>query len=367
MTAANADEPTSPAPETAAPQPSALSAKSMAAERVSLATKKLSNPWLLAALLLAGLASWQWFNARQQLYQQQAWEKRLAESDLISQEYRIHAKQSQEQAQVLQSRLTALEAHFEANPPLGQGLQSAFRDIVANRDLSTLVEVEHAIALASQQLQISLDVSAFLSTLQSIDNRLAKMDRVQFAGIHKAIAHEAELLRKFPSNDFPGMNQRLESLIAGINQLPFSMDARPLISAKPKSDLGAEEAPWSVLIYGLWSEIKGLIRIERIDGNTPILISADQQFFVRENLKLRLLSARLALMARDKHSYQHELEASRLLLTQHFSMQNSAVQNTLAALNQFISTPIQTDLPKLGESLNAVRQAQQSIEKKSKP
>lgn len=369
MTAANAANAGQPSEEKIAPEPSPPSAtptRSMAAERVSLATKKLSNPWLLAALLLAGLASWQWFNTRQQLHQQQAWEKRLAESDSLGQEYRAHAKQSQDQAQALQSRLATLEARLEDNPALGQGLQTAFRDIATNRDLSILVEVEHALVLANQQLQTSLDVPAFLNTLQAIDSRLSKIDRPQFTGIRKLIAQETDQLKKIPASDFSGMNQRLENLLSGIDRLPLSMDARPAPAPQSKPN-SAEDAPWIALLNGLWSEIKGLIRIERIDGQAPHLISADQQFFVRENLKLRLLSARLALMARDKHSYRQELEASHSLLTRYFDTQDHTVQSTLSALQQFIATPIQIDLPKPGESLAAVRQAQQLIEKKSKP
>ena len=377
MTAANAantnpsaDEQVLTAPETPTTTSSfsASSAKQMAADRVSLATKKLGNPWLLAALLLAGLASWQWFNTRQQLHQQQGLEKRLADSDLAAQEYRSQAKQAQEQVQAIQNRLAALETRLENNPMLAQGAQSAFRDIATDRDLSLLVEVEHALVLAHQQLQTNLDAPAFLNTLQAIDLRLAKTDRAQFSGIRKAIAREIELLRKIPANDFAGMNQRLENLLAGVDQLPLSMDARPAQSATSlKSNTGTEEAPWVMMLNGLWSEIRGLIRIERIDGKAPALISADQQFFVRENLKLRLLGARLALMARDKRSYQHELEACQSLLVQYFNSEDKTVQNTHAALKQFVGTPIQIDLPNLGESLSVIRQTQQSIEKKNKP
>ncbi|MEY4591372.1 MAG: hypothetical protein RIR18_267 [Pseudomonadota bacterium] len=354
----------SPADETVITAEPTTKAASVAAvaPRTTQAIKTLGNPWLLAALLLAGLASWQWYGSRQQLtQQQQAWEKRLTDADQATQESRAISKLVQEQNQTLQGRFSVLEDRLEQEV----GQQTGSRDLAVNRDLATLAEIEHVLMLAIQQLQLNADVSTALNTLQAIDNRLSKMERTQFSGLRTALTHDIDRLRKIPVTDLPGMSQRLENLLIGIDHLPFNMDTRPSIAKDPTPTV--EISPWTVLLTGIWSEIKGVIRIERIEGGTPLLLSIDQQFFVRETLKLRLLSARLSLMARDQHSFRHELEASLALLTQHFNQEDKTAQNTASVLRQLTGTSLQVELPTLSESLVAVRHAQQLMEKKIKP
>jgi uroporphyrin-III C-methyltransferase len=326
------------------------------------AIKTLGNPWLLAVLLIAGLAGWQWYSGRQQLVQQQqSWEKRLADADLASQEIRSLAKQLQEQNQALNTRFVSLEERLDQD----SGIQTTLRDLAVNRDLATLAEIEHVLVLTLQQLHLNGDVATALNTLLAIDGRLSKFDRAQFMLLRKAIAHDIERLRKVPIADLAGMSLRLENFLVGIDQLPFEMEARPVA---PTPVLDTSEYPATArLLNSLWTEIKGLVRIERMDGDSPLLLTNEQQFFVRESLKLRMLSARLSLLARDPRSFRHELEASQILLGRHFNHDDKTVQNTLSALQQLAATPLQVETPSLNESLSAVRHAQQLTEKKSKP
>ena len=351
--------------------PTAAQTESATAQRVRATARRLGNPWLLAALLIAGLATWQWLQARQQLAQQQTtWDKRLTDTENFLKESRQAAKTAQDQSAILTTRLSTLEDRLAEVSELSN-LQTVHRDLAVTRDLSVLAEIEHALTLASQQLRMNGDLSLAIATVQSADTRIAKSDKPAFSPIRKALARELEQLRKIPAIDLNGMSLRLENLLVGIDKLPLLMDARPnpnpnhAPAAKP-SVTGNNEW-WQRLSNGLWQEVKGLIRIERIDATQPILLPADQQFFVFENLKLRLLSARLALLARDQSSFRHELEAAQKLLTRHFNPEDKSVQNTASGIQQLAVTQIQHDWPTLNESLSAIRNLQQLTDKKIKP
>lgn len=360
------DAPQTTPTETASTPISSTSSAADTAQRTLAAARKLGNPLLLAALLVAGLSSWQWYDARQQAAQQKMLEKRLNDADSGDRESRALLKQSQEQNTALMARLSQLEERLDQFSEQTGGLQSVYRDLSVNRDVAVLTEIEHALTLSAQQLQNTGNLAAAISAVQAADQRLVRLDRPHFAPVRKALVSDLERLRNTPIIDIAGISQRLESVIIGIDQLPLAMDARPK-PIKTDNKTTAEESALDKLTGSIWSELRNLIRIERIDTPSPVLLPADQQFFVRENIKLRLLSARLSLMARDANSFKHELQAARELLERHFNPQDKRVEHALSSLKQFASTPLNTDLPSLQNSLSALRQAQQATEKKAKP
>lgn len=339
--------------------------RSDTARRVAATAKRLSNPWFLAVLLIAGLSTWQWFSSRQQLTQQQTlWEKQLAEFDGLSKEGRIQLKQALEQNASLQGRLTTLEGRLETFEEQSSGLLSAYRDINANRDLALLVEAEHALVLAAQQLQVTGDTTACSQTLQAIDQRLTRLDLPHLANIRKSLARDLENLKKAPALDRHGMGQRLEAIMVNVEALPLLMEARPTATSHSKPSRTSDESFWDRITHSIWLEVKGLIRIERVDNVTPVLLPANQRFFITENIKLRLLSARVALLSRDQVTFRQALQIALDLLERHFSTPDRGVQNTLNTLRQMQSTPIAQELPTLTESISSLRQAQRILEKK---
>jgi uroporphyrin-III C-methyltransferase len=98
-----------------------------------------------------------------------------------------------------------------------------------------------------------------------------------------------------------------------------------------------------------------VIRIEVSDRPAAPLVTPEQSFFLRENLRLRLLSARLALLARDDRSFKADLLAARDWLKQYFDARNRQVQSALATLAQLSAIAMPGEMPDLAASLEAVR------------
>ena len=109
------------------------------------------------------------------------------------------------------------------------------------------------------------------------------------------------------------------------------------------------------VLRGVWNEFKQLVRIERVDQPLAPLLSPSEVFFLRENLRLRLLSARLALLARDEVSFEADLKAAREWLTRYFDTGDKTVTNALASVGQLLEADIAIELPTISESLEAVR------------
>ena len=100
-----------------------------------------------------------------------------------------------------------------------------------------------------------------------------------------------------------------------------------------------------------------LVRISRIDQPEATLLSPDQGFFVRENLKLRLLNARLGLLARQFEASRNDVLAVRRDVQRYFEASGRKSQAALAMLQEVETQLKQVELPRLDDSLTALATA----------
>ena len=327
------------------------------------------DPWLLVALLALALAGWQWVETRIRLADtQQELARRLAESDSAARESRALARLAQEQVVALQGKLGELEERLAESKSQQATLEALYQDLARNRDEWALAEVEQGVTLAAQQLQLAGNVRGAVLALQTADARLASSARPQFIGLRKVLAGDLERLRALPQVDLAGMSVQLESVISVIDRLPLAVDGRPRASGPPPA-LPVERGS-GPLAYGqglladLWSEVRALVRIQRFDRDEPALLAPQQVFFLRENLKLRLLNARLALLAHDQWVLRNELKQARVWIERYFDAHDKLVQIALDTLKQLSASEISIELPNLNQSLSAIRNFKVGKERK---
>ena len=324
------------------------------------------NPWLPIALLAIAVAGWQGFDARSRLAAMETQLARLQAqgSDELAQ-VRGASQQLRDQLAAMHGQLAAVETRVESFDGLRDSLQGLLDEASRSRDEVALLDVEQAIVLASQQLQLAGNVPAALLALQVADSRLARLDRPAWLPLRKALATDLQRLGDLPVVDTVGLGLRLEQLVNGIDRLPLAAYGRPGNQPKIAPSEPAATAPWWQLAAGdVWQQLRGLVRIQRFDGAAPELMAADQALILRENLKLRLLSARLALMARDQATYRDELKVAYGWLEKYYLADDPAVQSALATLRQAAATAVQPDVPALTASLTALRNLRPGKEKR---
>jgi uroporphyrin-3 C-methyltransferase len=327
------------------------------------------NPWLIVALIALGLAGWQWVETRIRLADtQQEMARRLLDSDVVVSESRALSRQAQEQVAVLQGKLGELEGKVAESKSQQATLETLYQELARSREEWALAEVEQSVTLAAQQLQLAGNVQAAVLALQSADARLAGSERPQFIGLRKVLVRDLDRLRALPQVDLPGMNLHLESVISAVDTLPLAVDGRPRETTKPAALAiapGADSlAFWQQLAAEFWVELRGLIRIQRFDRDEPALLAPQQVFFLRENLKLRLLNARLALLAHDQWTFRNELAQARVWVDRYFDGRDKSVQTAQESLKQLSATEINIELPNLNQSLSAIKNFKLGKERK---
>ena len=323
------------------------------------------NLALLVAILAVLLAGWQWYETRQRLAaNEQEMLNRLAQAAAASQEERGVQRQLREQIESLQGKLGAMEEKLGEYESQSATLQTLYENISRGREESILIEVEHAVTLAGQQLQLAGNVQAAILALQSADARLARLDQGRVLPLRKALAKDLERLNALPLVDLAGISLRLEQIVVGVDKLPLGSYGRPSEKAQ-NDDMAEVPLPlWRRALSDLWREIRGLIRIQRFDRAEPPLLAPGQDYLLRENIKLRLLNARLALFAHDQATFRNELKVAGDTLGTYFDTRDKLVQADQAAIKQLLAGATEVQAPSLAETQSALRAVREGKEKK---
>jgi len=329
----------------------------------------LKRPSVLLATLALLLLGWQWLETRTRLADlQQELARRLAEGDAAARESRTLARQNQELLQALTAKTGVLEAKQAEAQSQQLALESMYQELSRGRDERILAEIEQGVTIAAQQLQLTGNVEAVLIALQGIDARLARTGQARLLPLRKLINRDIDRLKALPLADVPGIALKLESVIAAVESLPLAYEQRARLEPAAKPRAGAKLAqtePSALESLGreLWAEMKHLIRVERVDQPEPALLAPTQVFFLRENLKLRLIDARLALLQRDGRTYRDDLRHARDLLERYFDTRDKPVGNALATLKGLSAADLSLELPNLNETLGSIRNYKTALDK----
>jgi uroporphyrin-3 C-methyltransferase len=323
--------------------------------------------------------------------------RHLRQGELSLTEARTLVRTLSDTTRELQGKVTVLESKQVESQSQQLALEQLYQDLSKNRDDWALAEIEQVLSTASQQLQLAGNVQGALIALQNADGRLSRSDKPQFILIRRAIGHDIDRLKALPSLDLTGIALRLDSIIGQIDGMPLLADEKPALPAlQPKRSMrpvarvepatrtvgaggksaalapagaGTAAAPaaagsdwmyalgdrWQSWSSEMWGEIRQLIRVRSVDTPDALLLSPSQAYYARENLKLRLLNARLALLSRNESAFRSDMIASQEAIIKYFDTRARQTQTAQALLRQVQASNLAIDLPTLAESLNAVR------------
>jgi uroporphyrin-3 C-methyltransferase/uroporphyrinogen III methyltransferase/synthase len=326
---------------------------------------------LLAVLLLF---AWNWWSSRNQIESlREEMAQRLRDDEALSKESRVLAREGQDRMREALLKMTALESKIAESQSQQAALEAMYQDLSRNRDEFALSEIEQTLALAAQQLQLAGNVRGALIALQNADARLGRADKAQFIAVRRVLQRDIERLKALPFIDTAGLAIRLDTVIGSVDTLPLIFDeklqpqrpasrpapAAPAIpGAKPAeadANKAAEPGTLQRLRDEAWDQIKQLVRVRDIENAEPVLLTPQQSFFLRENLKLRLLNARISLLQRNEALFREDLKSANLWLTRYFDVRSRGTANAQATLNALSASAVSIELPNLADSLNAVR------------
>ncbi len=388
--AAPASAPAStPAPASAAAKPSPAPAP--AAPPAAFAPTMTVNHaprrggWLIWVVLVAVVAAVAALQVRNERLAREI-RQHAQTNEALAQEMRVLSRADQDSVSQLQQKFGALDARTAETRDRQAALEQANQDLLRNRDDWQRAEIQRSLEVTAEQLQLTGNVAGALAALQTVDARLATLDKPQFNAVRRAVSRDMAKLKAMPSFDLAGAALRLDDAINAVDTLPLISSAQPLeaeqaaqaphAAAKPtknaKAHAAAASAPvastppnagWSVGVRAWWArlwndvrdELGQIVQVRRVDQTEALLLSSDQAWFLRENLKLRLMNARLALLSRNDAVFRADLGRADTLLARYFDTQSSRVTTVQKVLSQVRATAGTLQVPTLADSLAAVR------------
>ena len=318
----------------------------------------------ILALLVAAAAAWIAIDARLAMRTMEASAgARLGELGTEAQQSRAAIAQGQAGLKDTQARLTEIESRVADTQEQRVALEEMYRELSRNADDRVLSEVEQMLVVASQQLQLAGTVRGALAALQAADQRLARAEKLAATPLRRAITQDMDRLKAVPLVDTAGLAVKIDQVIAQADTLPLLI-SETLPAARVSRIKASDEQGIARAARDLWEEMKGLVRIRDLETQDAALIAPAQAYFLRENVKLRLLAARMSLLARDEAAFREDVRASQAWITRYFDAKARPTQAVLATLKQVGESQVTISAPDINASLAAVRTARTAREKR---
>ena len=324
---------------------------------------RVSKAWLwvligvcLCALALSVLLWWKLQDIQETLARQSA------DSGSVSVEARASAKQAQELSRDTAARLALNETRWSEVALQRSQLEELMQSLSRSRDENLVVDIESALRLALQQAQLTGSVQPLVAALKSAQQRLSRVAQPRLSPVLRALTRDLERVQSISVTDTPAWLMKFDELVRMVDELPLA-NAVGVTKAAPAP---APASTWARAISASWweqwlrevgTQVADLVRISRIDQPEATLLSPDQGFFVRENLKLRLLNARLGLLARQFEASRNDVLLVRRDVQRYFESSGRKSQAALAMLQEVETQLKQVELPRLDESLTALATA----------
>ncbi|MEO8922344.1 MAG: uroporphyrinogen-III C-methyltransferase [Caldimonas sp.] len=366
-------------------------AVALATARVPPPPRPLSWRWQAMATLLVALVAvlalvFAWradqrvrSTERELVKRQQDSADRVAEATLL-------ARQAQDSMREATAKVALLEARLNEIAVQRDQLEDLIQSVARSRDENLVVDIESAMRAAMQQSALTGSAEPLVAALKQSDDRLARANQLRLEPVRRAIARDLVRVKAASVADVASLSIKVDEVVRMIDELPllaaaeprrdFSGDvgkrARPFAAAAPAASASASASPadgidewiargWDragrFFADNVWTEMRSLVRITRIDQPEAMLVAPDQAFFLRENLKLRLLNARLALLARQFEAAQSDLKWSESAIERYFDRSSKRTQIAVDLLRQVSQQSHQAGVIRPDDTLAALATA----------
>ena len=322
----------------------------------------------IAALVACGMLWQRVGNMQEQLARQSA------QSGAQSVEARTLAKDAQDLARDSAARVSVMEARVGELSLQRNQLEELMQSLSRTRDENLVADIESSVRMAQQQAELSGSLQPLVATLKSAQKRVESAAQPRLAPVIRAIDQDLDKLSRMNVTDTKGVLSRIEDLTRQVDDLPLINDVGRVRSRSAAPDKnGARPAAadnsltmtqwawWQGQGQQLWEALRDgaadLVRVRRIEHPEVVLLAPEQGYFLRENLKLKLLNARLALLSRQWESARMDLNSANVMLGKYFDTRARRTQTAQAQLQQIQDNLHSTDRVQLDDTLTALATA----------
>lgn len=219
-------------------------------------------------------------------------------------------------------------------------------------------EAKYLVRLAGQKLWLEKDPSTATSLLKAADERIKSMRDPSLMPLRKALAKDIAATASIKNTDIAGTVLTLDTLIDGLETLPLNR-AETHFSAEELKDTQVSDSldDWQSNLAKSWQAlIDDFVIIRKRTTDAAPLLEPDQQWYLVENTRNKLLQAQLALYRQDQVNYRNSVKLARKWVYQYFDLKDQQVTDALTTLDALETLKIQTTSLERFDSSNLLNQ-----------
>lgn len=247
---------------------------------------------------------------------------------------------------------------------LGDALDKINERLGRDRHAWVLAEVDYLLQMANRRLLLERDVAGAIAAMTAADQRLAFLNDPLLTRVRATLSEELQALRALPVLDVDGITLELGALSKGVDDLELAGAPR-----EEQDAVAAEEEAggWRGFVRTVWSDIRSLVVIRRHDAGSLPLTTPDQRLLLRQNLRLKLETARLSLLRGHGQAYRAALQEADGWVERFYDAKSPATVGMREALGRLAAIDIAPPLPAIDQSLHTLREVSARLERSARP
>ena len=308
----------------------------------------------LAIVIALAIGAGLWVNAHHQAQQQAQVSQTLSEQlNALQQQSEREKEQLKQQIATQSSDLqTAREQQAALSNQLNQ-LNEKVATISGN-DARTwlLAQADYLVKLAGRKLWSDQDVTTAAALLKSADASLADMNDPSLVPVRRAITQDISNLAAISQVDYDGIILKLNQLSNGVDNLRLAdndSDNAPMDA--DSNELTSSLREWRQNLVKSWHNfIDDFITIRRRDNTAEPLLAPNQDVYLRENIRSRLLIAAQAVPRHQDEIYRQSVDTVSTWVRAWFDTSDASTKSFLAQLDDLSQQNVSMEIPEALES-----------------
>ena len=287
------------------------------------------------------------------------WDQQKSQNEDLKQQFStamVSVSESSKFNQSLQNANAAIKKEVTDLDSKQQSLLENIEALSASQQITrgdveqywALAEVEYLLNIANQRVLLANDALGASNALEMADARIEALSDYRLHPLRALLADELLALSSVVKVDGDGMALQLQTALDNVDSLQVLM-APAVTEGEEDSESTSED--WQGALDQAWQEVKSLVVIRhQQDGAAAAVLVPEQRYFLYQNLKLKLETARLALLAGESSVLESSLKSSAQWLEQYFTGEERDAMLALVTELQAINTNI--SLPDISASLS---------------
>jgi len=257
-------------------------------------------------------------------------------------------QQLTQQLSTTEQALKASQSQLQETEKDLQGLRDKVNSLTGNDASVWLVsQADYLVKLAGRKLWSDQDVTTALALLKSADRSLAQMDDPSIINVRRALNQDISTLANINQVDYDGIILQVSQLANNVDNLRLADDSdNDAPMDKDSHDISGSLAEWRHNLMASWHDfMDNFITVRRRDNSAQPLLAPNQDIYLRENIRSRLLIASQAIPRHQEDIYKQSLEAVSTWVRAWYNTDDPTTKAFLAQIDQLSQTPIAMDLP----------------------